>query len=176
MIKKLLSIATLFLFVGSASAVAQVKIGYMDTQEVMSQLPAMQQVQKELNTFIQQKQRDLSDKATQYQDEVADYQSNQGSMSEQQKKDRERELTDLSEELEEFNQQIRLEIQQKREQLLSPVLTRMDNAIAAIAESQNLDFVLNKSTNNGESVLFYASENQQNITQQVLNRLQSSSQ
>lgn len=176
MIKKLLSIATLLLFVGSASAIAQVKIGYMDTQQVMNQLPEMQQVQEELNTFIQQKQQALIDKTSNYQEEVASYQKSRGSMSQQQIQQREEELTDLTTELQEFDQQVRLEIQQKRNELLAPVLTRMNNAITTVAEANNLDFVLNKSTRNGESVLFYASANQKDITQQVLNQLTSSSQ
>ncbi|MBN2731060.1 MAG: OmpH family outer membrane protein, partial [Balneolaceae bacterium] len=61
-------------------------------------------------------------------------------------------------------------------ELLAPILTRMDKAIATVAEENNLDFVLNKSTNTGDSVIFYASGNQLDITQQVLDRLTSSSQ
>ncbi|MBN2730841.1 MAG: OmpH family outer membrane protein, partial [Balneolaceae bacterium] len=92
MIKKVLSTAVLFLFVASASAVAQVKIGYLDTQEVMSQLPEVEQVQEELSNFIAQKQQELTQKATAYQDEVAAYQSSRGSMSDQQVQQREQEL------------------------------------------------------------------------------------
>lgn len=176
MIKKVLSTAVLFLFVVSASAVAQVKIGYLDTQEVMSQLPEVEQVQEELSSFIAQKQQELTQKATAYQDEVAAYQSSRGSMSDQQVQQREQELEDRMTALEEFDQQIRLQVQQKRQELLAPVLTRMDKAIATVAEENNLDFVLNKSTNTGDSVIFYASGNQLDITQQVLDRLTSSSQ
>lgn len=176
MIKKVLSTAALLLFVVSASAVAQVKIGYLNTQEVMSQLPEVEQVQEELSNFIEQKQQELTQKATAYQDEVAAYQSSRGSMSDQQAQQREQELTNQMTALEEFDQQIRLEIQQKRQELLAPILTRMDKVIAAVAEENDLDFVLNESINTGDSVVFYASGNQLDITQQVLNRLTSSSQ
>jgi|AntRauTorcE11897_2_1112592.scaffolds.fasta_scaffold50071_2 outer membrane protein len=174
MIKKVLSTATLLLFIVSASAVAQIKIGYMNTQEVLNQLPEREQVQKELNAFIQQKQSELTQKATDYQNEVAEYQSNQASMSAQQIEKREQELTEMQASLQEFDQSIRLQVQQKRDQLLEPILTRVDAAIATIAESENLDFVINKSTNSGEEVIFYASDNQLDITQPVINRLTSS--
>lgn len=176
MIKKLLSTAALVLFVVSATATAQVKIGYLNTQEVLSQLPEREQVQTELNSFIQQKRTELGEKATAYQEEVSTYESNQASMSEDQRKQREQELTETLTSLEEFERSIRLQIQQKREQLLAPIFEKMDNAISTIAEGENLDFVLNKSTNSGDNVIFYASNNQKDITQQVINQLTSSTQ
>lgn len=176
MIKKFLSIATLLLFLGSATAVAQVKIGYLNTQEVMNQLPEMEQVQNDLRAFIQKKQEELTQKATNYQEQVAAYQSSRGAMSQQQIEQKEEELTNLTTELEEFDQQVRLEIQRKRQELLAPIYTSMNNAIKAVAEEEGLDFVLNEATSAGESVVFYASGNQLNITQQVINRLTSSSQ
>lgn len=176
MVKKLLSFATLLLFLGAGSSLAQVSIGYMDTQKVMNESLEIQQVQKELEAFIQEKQQELANKTSQYQQEIAEYQQRRESMSQQQIEQREQELTTMTTDLKEFDQRIRSQIQQKRQDLLMPVLQSMNDAIAAVAKAQNLDFVINKSTNVGENILFYASANQENITQEVLNRLNSSSQ
>ena len=173
MIKKILSTAAIFLFVLSATATAQVKIAYMNTQEVLNELPERERVEQELNSFIQQKQQELQQQSTEYQDAVAQYQENSASMSQQQIEQQEQELTDMQTELDEMNQRIRLEVQQKRNELLEPILTQVDEAIAAISESEGFDFVLNKSTNTGENIIFYAGDGQTNITQAVIDRLTS---
>jgi outer membrane protein len=176
MIKKFLSITALFIFMLTATSTAQLAVGYMNTQEVLSQLPERERVQKELESFIQQKQEELGQRATEYQDAVADYQTNQGSMSQQQIQTREQELTEMQTALDEFNQSIRQQIQQERQSMLEPIFTRIDEAIAVIAEEEGLDFVLNQSTNTGDQILFYASDNQQNITDKVVTQITSNSQ
>lgn len=175
MMKKLLPITAIFLLAVSATAVGQVKIGYMDTQKVLAELPQREQVEKELQAFIQNKQEQLTQKATQFQDAVGEYQSSRGAMSQQQADAREEELTEMQTSLDELNQSIRREIQQKRQELLEPIFTQIDQAISTIAEQQGLDFVLNKSTNSGNTILFYASQNQQDITEQVISRVSSNS-
>jgi len=173
MIKRLLSITALLLFGLSASTVAQVNIGYMNTQEVMAQLPGRDQVEEELAAFVQERQTQLREKATAFQEAVADYQANMESMSDTEVQETEASLQELNTELSEFNQSIRAEIQQKRSELLSPLLERVDEAIATIAEQKDLDFVLNRSTNSGNTIVFYASQNQVDISDEVISWLNS---
>lgn len=175
MIKKLLPITAILLFGMVTTTLAQIKVGYMNTQEVLNQLPERERVEKELQAFISDKQDQLSERATEYQDAVADYQSNQADMTQQEMENREQELTEMRTSLDEFDQSLRSQIQQKRQELLSPLLDRVDKAIAAVAESEGLDFVLNEATNSGNPLIFYASANQINITEQVVSRLTSNS-
>jgi Skp family chaperone for outer membrane proteins len=44
----------------------------------------------------------------------------------------------------------------------------MDAAVAAIAKEMNLDFVLNESTRNGDTILFFGQKDL-NITTKVIN-------
>lgn len=175
MLRKLFSITTILLFAVSATAFAQLNIGYMNTQEVLNQLPERERVQNELESFIQEKQEQLSERATKYEDAVAEYQQNRSAMSEQQIQAREKELTETQNSLDQFNQKIRQEIQQKREELLAPIFSDIDKAISAIAENEGLDFVINQATNSGNRILFYASDNQIDITQRVIDRIKTTS-
>lgn len=173
MLKKLLPITVLLLLVVSASAIAQVKIGYLDTQKVLNELPEKEQLEKQLSDFIESKRAELTQRATAYQDELAEFDSNNASMSRGQMEQKEQELEDQLTALEEFDQSIRLQIQQKRDELLSPIFNSIDRAISDIAESENIDFVLNKSVNAGDTVVFYASANQLDLTQRVIDQLTS---
>lgn len=175
MIKKLLSTACLFLFLLSTTAYGQVKIGYMNTQEVLNQLPQRSEVEQKLNSFIESKREELEEQIASFQNEVATYQQNQDGMSEQEIQQREQELAEQEASVQEFQQNIQAEIQEQRATLLEPLYNAMDQAIAHVAESNDLDFVLNRATNNGENVIYYAADQQMDITQRVIQRVSETS-
>ena len=175
MIKKLLSTTCLFLLLLSSTAFGQLKVGYMDTQEVLSNLPQRSEVQQKLKSFIETKRGELEDRIGSFQDAVATYQQNKSEMSDQQAKQREKELAQQESEMREFQQNIQSQIQERRSSLLQPLYDAMDEAIASVAESNDLDFVLNKSTNRGENVIYYSADQQMDITQKVIQRVKETS-
>lgn len=175
MIKKFLSILSLFILMGAGTSVAQVKIGYMDVQAVLAELPEMKNIESKLGNYVTEKQQQLQDRTADFQEAVADYQQNQPSMSEAQQKTREEELTEMETELRNFQQSLQVEIQQYRQQLLEPVYADIDQAIASIAETMNLDFVLNKATTRGENIVQFSAQPRLNITGQVVQRIKSQS-
>jgi len=171
MIKKILSTACLFLFLLSTTAYGQLKIGYMSTQEVLSEHPQRSEVEQQLNSFIKEKRGELENRIANFQDQVAEYQENQGSMTDQQIQQREQELSELEGEIQQFQQTIQGQIQERRSQLLNPLYEAMDQAIAEVAEGNDLDFVLNEATNSGDNVIYYAADQQLDITQQVIQHI-----
>ncbi len=96
-------------------------------------------------------------------------------MSQEQQTKREEELATMEQELMEMRQSIQQQIQQRRSELMSPIYNRMDKAIAAVAQANGLDFVLNETTGYGETIIYYSADQQLNITQEVLNRMNSDS-
>lgn len=176
MFRKLSITTVLFFFVIAGTATGQViKVGYMNPQEVLSQIPERAQIEQELNTLVEQRRNELSQRSTAFQQAVAEYQETAASMSEEQRTKREEELATREEELREFQQSIQQQIQQRRSELMAPIYTRMDQAIAATAESMDLDFVINETTGFGDRIIYYSSDERMDITQQVLNRMNSES-
>lgn len=168
MFRKLASLFFLLLFVISTSAFGQLNIGYLNTQEVISQMPERSQIEEELNSFVQQKREELQQKTTEFQDAVAEFQQNQGNMSDSEIQKREKQLAQMESEMTQFRQGLQQQIQQRRATLLEPLYNKMDEAISTVAERNNLDFVINEATGNGENVIYYAASDKMNITQQVL--------
>lgn len=175
MTKKFLSALSLLLLTLTVTSVAQMKIGYMDVQTVLSELPEMQNIESELGSFVTQKQQQLQDRTASFQEAVADYQQNQPSMSQAQQQSREEELAEMENELRNFQQSLQVEIQQYRQKLLEPVYADIDEAIASIAESMDLDFVLNKATTRGENIVHFSSQENLNITGRVIQRIKNQS-
>lgn len=175
MTKKFFSALTIILFLLTVHSQAQIKIGFMDVQAVMSELPEMNNVQTELEGFVTEKQQQLQDRTASFQEAVANYQENQDSMSQQQQTAREEELASMESDLRTFQQSLQTEIQQYRQQLLAPIYEGIDQAIANIAEEEDLDFVLNKATMRGENIVQFSAEETLNITNSVVQRINSQS-
>lgn len=175
MTKKFFSALTIILFLLTVHSQAQIKIGFMDVQAVMSELPEMNNVQTELEGFVTEKQQQLQDRTASFQEAVANYQENQDSMSQQQQTAREEELASMESDLRTFQQSLQTEIQQYRQQLLAPIYEDIDQAIANIAEEEDLDFVLNKATMRGENIVQFSAEETLNITNSVVQRINSQS-
>lgn len=175
MLRKFLSVLTLFLLFGATQSQAQIKIGFMDVQAVMSQLPEMENIQSQLDEFVSGKQQQLQDRTASFQEAVANYQENQASMSDQQQAAREKELGGMEQDLRTFQQNLQTEIQQYRQKLLSPVYQDIDEAIASIAEERSLDLVLNKATMRGESIVQFSAQESLNITDEVVKRINNQS-
>lgn len=171
MFKKLGSLILLFLFLTSASAFGQVKIGYMNSQEVLSQMPERSDVEQELNSFVQQKRQELEDRTAAFQDSVATIQQNQGDLSEAQQQ----QLAQMEASLQQFQQSLQQQVQQRRSQLLQPLYEKMDQAIATVAENNDLDFVINEATSTGENVIYYSASQELNITEEVLQQINETS-
>ncbi len=168
MFKKLISAFFLFLFVISSSAFGQLNIGYLNTQEVLSEMPGRTEVESELNDFVQGKRQELEQRTISFQDSVASFQQNQENMSENEIRQQEQRLAEMETEVQQFQQNIQQQIQQRRSTLLEPLYNKMDEAIGAVAEENDLDFVLNEATGSGENVIYYAASEKLDITQQVM--------
>jgi Skp family chaperone for outer membrane proteins len=52
---------------------------------------------------------------------------------------------------------------------------KMDQAMAAVAKENDLDFVLNETTNSGESLIFYSASENLNITEEVIQYIKETS-
>ncbi|MBO6525052.1 MAG: OmpH family outer membrane protein [Balneolaceae bacterium] len=161
-------IAVLLAAIVSISANAQIKIGYMNPSEVLSQLDEVAAVEEEIQTLIETRDADLIAKSTQLQQDLATYEEGMAVLSAEARATKEQELLDRNTELEDERENYLNEIRQKRLQLMSPILDEMDAAIKTVATEMGLDLVLNENTSYGDAIVFYSAEERLNITSQVL--------
>jgi outer membrane protein len=176
MLKKVLPLIVFLGLMPALIAEAQPKIGYMDSQKVMQNLPQRKNVQKKLSAFAEQQNEKYTRQTTNYQKALSKFQKNKSSMSKAEVDTTEKNLTSMKASLNQLGANLRKKIQQKRNELVNPILQKINDAIVAIAKKDGLDFVLNKSTNQNGSVIFYASSDQKDITQQVIDHVKSNSQ
>lgn len=168
--KKRLLLFLLFLGFGIPT-MAQVKVGYMNPNAVFASLPEVADIEKQIQELINTRDQELAAQQAQLQQELAAYEEVRATLSAEEQAAREQDLLDKNQELENSQQTYLNEIRQRRATLMQPIIERMDNAIKEVAQSLDLDLVLNEGTSYGDAIIFYAGTESLNITDRVLAKL-----
>lgn len=164
--------ALLFLCGLSAPALAQVKIGYTNVELILAYMPESRAVEKGLQTFEQKLATKLKAQEGFAQGKLAEYQDLEarGKLTPEQRAERERELQKLDEELKKAGADAEYELATKRQQLLDPVLQKLQNAIDEVAKAGGYTLVLNQTTSAGVSTILYGPP-EDDLTERILTKL-----
>jgi outer membrane protein len=149
------SLVALLLLAATASATAQ-KFGYVNSAEILSELPAMKAAESNLEGLQKQLQKKGQAMVQEFQ---TDYQALQaeaqaGTMSPKQQQEAAAKLQVREEEIGKFEQTMMADLQKKRADLLEPIYEDINNAIKAVAEENDYMFIFD------QQVLLYGQESQ----------------
>jgi outer membrane protein len=169
---KRLSITLLLLLVPFVVS-AQLKVAVMNPDSVLDAMPETEQVQTELDNYIQERQSAFQQRYQEFIDQMTAYsqQAEAGNLSQDEQVEEEERLTELQQELNSFQQRIQQQIQQRQSDLFNPLLVRVEDAMAEVSEEMGLDYVINKTSNMGDPIVYYTSDRAPDITQQVIDKL-----
>lgn len=163
----------LLLATGAYTAQAQnnMKIGYTNAELILSFMPEAKQIEQQLRTFEQKLMQNLTVKQS-YMDtkrqELQDMRA-AGTLSAEEEQSRLEEIEKLQMEIEQSYQDAQTKLLTKREELLAPLVERIQKAIDAVAERQGYTYIMNANVN-GTSILLYGPE-ENNITIDVLKEM-----
>ncbi|MCX8009746.1 MAG: OmpH family outer membrane protein, partial [Ignavibacteria bacterium] len=133
-----------------------VRIGVVDSETILSQLPEYQNAQTKLNEIIKSWQ-DVLDSLTQsYQSKIESYRKQEALMPEEKKLSAQQELVKLEQDILAFRQKKfgqQGELNAKQEELLAPIKKKIINVIEKVAKEEKLNMVLDKA---GDVVVLYA--------------------
>lgn len=152
---------------------AQLKVAVMNPDSVLDAMPETEQVQSELEEYIQERQNAFQERYQDWIDQMTEYseQAEAGTLSEQEQRESEERLGEMQQELNSLQQRIQQQIQQRQTELFNPLLVRVENAMAEVSEEMGLDYVINKTSNTGDPIVYYVSDRAPDITQNVIEKL-----
>jgi outer membrane protein len=160
-------ILSLVLMCVSFYAQAQ-KFGYVNSQEIISQLPEVKEANSNLETFGNQLQKKyqqmLQSLQTKYQD--LERKQQEGLLSPKQLEEEAKKLKDEEMKLAQFEQSSQQQIMKKQEELLQPIMDRIQAAIKEVASENGYSYIFDQSM----GVLLYADEST-NISPKVKSKL-----
>jgi len=172
-VKRFLIIVGLIIFVASisnAQTLNQQKVGYVDSQVMLSTLPEAIKAQGELDKIAKGWYATADSMTTTLQSEYAAYQKQQGTMSPDKLKDAQQAIVNKEQELNQYKQGKFAqggELYKKQEELFAPVKEKIIKGIQDVAKEEGMNFVFDKA---GDVLLLYA-DNQFDITYKVLDKL-----
>lgn len=150
---------------------ASQKIGFTNVDYLLSQMPELKTIEAEIKTKEAQYQNLLQARQKELQDKFAAYQKNAPTMSEVIRTDTEKQLQNLQASMQELQQNASTELQQKQQQLLAPVLDKIDKAIKEVAKENGYTFVISSDISNQLSPVLLYSTDEYDITNLVFKKL-----
>jgi outer membrane protein len=151
-------------------AMAQVKIGYFNSDAVMKQLPDAQDAQKQLDQLVADWQQEINKMQDDWKHKFDDYDKRKLIMTDQRRAEAERELRDLDQKIVDYRNQKfgqNGELFNKQNELMKPVQDRVFKAVQDVAKEENYDYILDKS---GDVLLMYTNE-KYDVSQKVADKL-----
>jgi len=134
-----LSIAILAIPV--APALAQGKIGFVNTERIMRDSAPAQRAQKKIEGEFTKRDQELTRIADQLKRMQEDLEKNAMTMSEGQRRTKERELADLDRDFQRKRREFQEDLNQRRNEELAQVLEQANRAIRALAEQEKYDII-----------------------------------
>ena len=148
---------------------AEIKIGYVDSNEIMSSFEEVRQVQVDLEKEQRRLESEFNSLVSQLDSLQQAYERQRLLMSETRRQEKENEIINMKKTAEEF--QLKKfgpegEIYRKQNELLKPVLKKIDDAIQKVGSEQGYDFILDAMS----GALLYALDSH-NLTEDVMDEL-----
>lgn len=152
-------------------AQTQLKIGYVDSEVILTQFSEAIKAQGDLDALTSKWSAQLDSMTLNYQQSIADYQKQAETMKDQQKLEAQQKIVKMEQDIMDFRRakftQGTGEIFKRQEEVFAPVKTKIYDAIQKIAKEEGMQFVFDKS---GDIILLYA-DSSFDVTFKVLDRL-----
>lgn len=144
MLKKL--IILLFAIAPLGAFAQEMKIAYINTNQVFSLMPEVKAADTQLSAKQDEIKKTLDGIQAEYNKKVEEFKASTTTPTQAVLDDRKKQLDQLEERYQSFAQTSDTEIQQLRQSLLAPVQQKLQQAIKAVGDEQGYAFILEAST------------------------------
>lgn len=143
--KKLLKVALVavcFLSVGNF-AKAQTKIGYINFDGLIGQMPEAKTVKSQLDIYSKQFTDQLAVMQTELQNKGQEFQKTQATMTDAVRSAKQAELQDIQKRMQDYNTNAQQKFEEKSNELVKPLTDKAHVAVEAVAKEKGYTYVIN---------------------------------
>jgi len=154
----------------SVNAQAKLKIGYIDSQELLAAMPESDSAQAQLQKLAQEHESTLDEMTVEFNKKFDAYKKALNAtppMSELSRTTKEAELQDLQDRIQKFQDSAQQDLQQKRAELFKPVQDKAIKAVNDVAAENGFTYILDS----GTGVVVYTAPDAVNIMPLVKTKL-----
>jgi len=139
---KTLFIATILFFSASQTTTAQTKIAHVDTNELITKMPAMIEAQKQLETLSKQYDAEFKTMADEYYAKLKKYDDEAATVTEKVNEERAKEVQDMEKRIRDYRETAQKELQQKESDLAKPLMEKIKASIAKVGKAKGFNYVI----------------------------------
>lgn len=154
----------LLAFGGSAMAQKNIKLGHINSQDLMQIMPGRDSVQTILQNELTELENTLKTMYAEYESRSNDYVQNQAGWTELIRQTKQREIQDMQARIQEFQQNAQTQMQEREAELTKPVVDRAKKAIEDVAREGGYTYIFD-----GAALLY--SQDSEDIMPQVKKKL-----
>ena len=145
--KRLLKVAAVaaFILLTGSFAKAQTKIGYINFQGLITQMPEAKTIKSQLDLYSKQFTDQLAVMNNELQSKGKDYQAQNATMTDAIRTAKQTELQDLQKRMQDYNNTAQQKYEEKTNELSKPLIDKARTAITAVAKEKGYTYVLDSS-------------------------------
>ena len=148
---KLVAVAAFVLAAMSVSA--QVKLGHINTQELIQAMPETAEARKTLETKQTEIENELTNMQESFRTKLEEYSKSAETMSDVIRASKEQELNDLYGRIQSFQQIAMSDLEATQRRLMQPIMDKVLNAIKAVGKENGYTYIFDLSAG---GVLYFA--------------------
>ncbi len=155
---------------GYLFAQGSVKIGYIDSQTILKQLPEAKKAQKAVQAAVQRVQTSMDSLGQVYQEAVQNYQKQSAIMPAAKKKEAQQKIANMEQEYNSLREKLNAngEVALLNSKLMQPIIDKVEKAAQEVAKKQGIQIVLD---NNEQSKTIWYADSTLDLTNKVMDKL-----
>ncbi len=142
---KILLIAAFALFTAQTS-IAQTKVAHVDTNEIMSKMPAVIDGQNQLKKLGETYDKDYKALVEEYQAKVKKYDAEAATTTDAVNQTRQVEVQDMIKRINEFEKTAQSDLQKKESEIMKPITEKIKASIEKVGKAKGFQYVLSAET------------------------------
>ncbi len=155
----------------TAPSAGPLKLGYTNIDYVLAQTSEAKDIQNQLTIQRTQSENELKRMQKELEEKYGAYEKGAAQMSDVIRKDRETELQGLQTRIQEFGRTAEQSLQTKYQQLVNPVVQKIQKAIDEVAKAEGYTYVFNLDAGANTIPILLVAPEENNITESVLRKM-----
>ena len=139
-------VVCLLAFSGSAMAQKNIKLGHINSNDLMQIMPGRDSAQTALQGEVAELEETLKSMQAEAEKRYNDYVANQAGWTELIRQTKQREIQDMAARIQEFQENAQKQLQDREAELLNPIIDRAKKAIEEVAKEGGYSYILDAGT------------------------------
>jgi outer membrane protein len=165
--KKFIFISIAVVFSATLFAQTNLKLGYINSQELLQAMPESDSAQAKLEKAVKELQNQLEAMQVEFNNKYQDYISKKDTYSDLIKQTKEADLQQMQQRIQQFQANAEQDIQKQRTDIFKPVLDKANKAISDVGKENGFTYIFDVSAG---SVIYHA-DNSINVLSLVKQKL-----